>query len=154
MFKKLLYKMFWYLKKFFYFLHDGMMLGRIPTTLKGRKWELNITDDDFRPSVPHLHWIEDKRVKIDVYTGETYEDGINTGLLNKKEFNALWHDKKFLKEMDEARAYYKTKYPNYKLVDIPFTTDDIDENVIISRGKTKNQLIIEYKNEKRSKKKW
>ncbi len=151
MIKKIFYKIGWYLKKFFYALHDGMMLGRIPVTLKNRKWELHINDDDYRPSVPHLHWIEDKRVKIDVYTGEMYEDGINTGLLNRKEFNALWHDKKFLKEMEKARDYYKKHYPNYKLVDIPFCTGEIDENVIISRGENKNQLIIEYKNEKRSK---
>lgn len=152
MFKKILYKIGWHIKKLLYDICDGMTYGRISTTLKGKKWELHINDDDFRPSVPHLHWIEDKRVKIDVYTGEMYEDSINTGLLNRKEFNALWHDKKFLKEMERAREYYRTNYPNNKLVDIPFCTKEIDKNVIISRGDKKNQLIIEYKNEKKSKK--
>ena len=152
MFKKIWYK----IKRFFkwlLFVDHQIMLGRVPITLKGLKWELHITDVDPNPSVPHLHCIENKNLKINIYDGEVYDDGINIGLLNKKEFNALWHDKKFLDMVKKSRDFYSKQYPNYKLVDIPFCLDDIDENVIISRGETKNQIIIEYKNEKSRKKK-
>ena len=145
----------WYkIKRFFKWLFLGdhqLTLGRIPITLKGLKWELNIYDRDCRPSVPHLHCIENHNIKINIYNGEVYEDGINTGKLKDKEFNALWHNKTFLNLVNRARDFYKKEYPNYKLVNIPYSTDEIDENVIITRGKNKDELIIEYKNAKKEK---
>ncbi len=151
MFKKIWYK----IKRFFkwlLFADHQIMLGRIQISLKGMKWELHITDRDPNPSVPHLHCVENKNVKINIYNGEVYDDGINIGKLKDKEFNALWHDTKFVNMVQKARDFYLKEFPNYKLVQIPFCLNDIDENVIISRGTLKNQLIIEYKNEKRSKK--
>ena len=120
-------------------------------TLKGLKWELHIYDRDPNPSVPHLHCIENHNITINVYNGEYYDDGINRGKLNNKEFNALWHNKTFLNLVNRARDFYKKEYPNYKLVDIPYSTDEIDENVVITRGKNKDELIIEYKNAKKEK---
>ena len=151
MFKKIWYK----IKRFFkwlLFADHQIMLGHIQISLKGMKWELHITDRDPNPSVPHLHCVENKNVKINIYNGEVYDDGINIGKLKDKEFNALWHDTKFVNMVQKARDFYLKEFPNYKLVQIPFCLNDIDENVIISRGTLKNQLIIEYKNEKRSKK--
>ena len=151
MFKKIWYK----IKRFFkwlLFADHQIMLGRIQISLKGMNWELHITDRDPNPSVPHLHCVENKNVKINIYNGEVYDDGINIGKLKDKEFNALWHDTKFVNMVQKARDFYLKEFPNYKLVQIPFCLNDIDENVIISRGTLKNQLIIEYKNEKRSKK--
>ncbi|MBD5099723.1 MAG: hypothetical protein HDT29_00220 [Clostridiales bacterium] len=142
------------IKRFFkwlFFADHQIFFGRIPITLKGYKWELHITDEDPNPSVPHLHCIENSKLKIDVYTGEVYDDGINTGKLKDKEFNALWHDKKFFDLVKRSRDYYLEKHPGYQLVHIPFSSGDIDENVIISRGELKNQLIIEYKKDKEHK---
>ncbi len=147
----MLKKLWCKIKRFFkwLFLADHkILLGRIPQTLRGVKWELHITDEDPNPSVPHLHCIDNSKLKIDVYTGEVYDDGINTGKLKDKEFNALWHDKKFLDLVNRARDYYLGKHTGYQLVHLPFSSGDIDENVIIRRGELKNQLIIEYKNDK------
>lgn len=146
MFKKIWYK----IKRFFkwlLFADHQIMLGRIQISLKGMKWELHITYKDPNPSVPHLHCVENKNVKINIYNDEVYDDGINIGKLKDKEFNALWHDM-----VQKVRDFYLKEFTNYTLVQIPFCLNDIDENVIISRGTLKNQLIIEYKNEKRSKK--
>lgn len=147
MFKKLWYK----IKRFFkwlLFADHQLFLGRINISLRGMKWELHITDVDPKPSVPHLHCVENEKLKINIYNGEVYDDGINIGLLNKKEFNALWHDKKFLNMVEKSRDCYIKRFPNYELVNIPFCLNDIDKNVIVSRGKNKNHLIIEYKGEK------
>lgn len=134
--------------KWLFFADHRLFYGRISVSLKGMKWELHITDADPNPSVPHLHCIENKKLKINIYDGEVYDDGINIGLLNKKEFNSLWHDKKFLDMVTKSREYYTRRFPNYQPVEMPFTLDGIDNSVIISRGETKNQLIIEYKNDK------
>lgn len=150
MIKKLWYK----IKRFFewlFFADHQIFYGRISVSLKGQKWELHITDKDPNPSVPHLHCVGNKNMKINVYNGEIYEDGINIGKLKNKEFNSLWHDKKFLNMVKRAREFYLKEFPDYKLVAVPFYLDDIDNNVIISFGETKNQLIIEYRKEKKNK---
>lgn len=62
--------------------------------------------------------------------GEVYNDGINIGKLKDKEFNALWHDKKFLEFVYRARDNYSKEFPTYQLVNIPFSLDGIDEYVL------------------------
>lgn len=144
MLKKFIYKIKRFLKYILLYSRNSW-LGRIDVTLKGLKWELHETDDDPNPSIPHLHCIEDKNLKINIYNGEMYDDGLNVGRLKDKEFNALWHDRKFLKMVNKSRKYYSEKHPEYPLIEIPFCTGDIDKNVIISRDSVNNQLIIEYK---------
>ena len=83
----MLEKLWYKIKRFFkwLFLADHQIfLGRIPITLKGYKWEIHIADEDPNPSVPHLHCIDNIKLKTDVYTGEVYDDGINTGKLKDK----------------------------------------------------------------------
>lgn len=135
------------IKRFFkwVFMADHQFFfGRIPISLKGNKWELHITDMDPKPSVPHLHCVTNKNKKINIYNGEVYDDGINIGKLKQKEFNALWHNTKFLNMVNKAIIFYKQNNPNYKLVRIPFDANDIDNNVIISPGKNKDELVVEY----------
>ncbi len=137
----MLEKLWYKIKRFFkwlFLVDHQIFLGRIPIILKGYKWEIHIADEDHNPSVPHLHCIDNSKLKIDVNTGEVYDYGINTGKLKDKEFNALWHDKKFLDLVKRSREYYLEKHPGYQLVKIPFSLDDIDENVIISHGELKN----------------
>lgn len=150
MFKKLRYK----IKKFFkwLFLVDHQItLGRITLSLKGMKWELHPFDRDCNPSVPHLHCVEDKNIKINIYNGEIYDDGLNIGKLKDKEFNALWHDKTFLKLVKQSRDFYSKEYPNYRLVDIPFVYSEIDKNVIITFDSVKQEILVTYKNDKGTK---
>ena len=140
-------KLFLKIKRFFkwlFFADHQTRLGRIPISLKGMKWEMHITDVDSNPSVPHLHCVENSKLKINIYNGEVYDDGINLGKLKDKEFNALWHDKKFLQMVNKARDYYAKNFPNYELEEIPISLDKIDENVIVSMDKNTNTMMITY----------
>lgn len=143
------------IKSFFKWLFLGdhqITYGRVPISLKGLKWDLHITDLDPTPSVPHLHCIENKNLKVNVYNGEVYDDGINIGKLKDKEFNALWHNKKFLQMVQKARDFYIKQNPNCELVKIPITVDDIDDNVVVCKCTDKEGIRIEYKNAKKEKK--
>ena len=108
---------------FFIWLFCGdhkLFYGRVEIPLKGEKWDIHIADPDFFPSVPHLHAVGDRRIRIDVYTGEVYFKRVNTGKLSDKDFYALWHNEKFLEEIKKARTYYVKENQNYKLTDLPF----------------------------------
>ena len=111
------------IEDFFIWLFYGdhkLFYGRVEIPLKGEKWDIHIADPDFFPSVPHLHAVRDRRIRIDVYTGEVYFKRVNTGKLSDKDFYALWHNEKFLEEVKKARIYYVQEHPNYKLPDLPF----------------------------------
>lgn len=112
------------------------MLGRLPFSLQGRKWEMHITDADTFPSVPHLHAVEDPRFKIDVYTGEVYWDRKRAGKLKEKELSYLWKNDDFLRMLEKSRGYYETQYPDRELPDYPYfikmeELDDMQLHTII-----------------------
>lgn len=107
---------------------SGFIYGRMPFTLKGKKWEMHIADSDPKPSIPHLHAVEDKRFKINIYTGDVFWDGKTAGRLNHKEFQKMWQNEIFLRDVRKARLYYIEHNPKESLPDLPtFVTEDLEE---------------------------
>lgn len=134
--KKFFKKLFSKIKYAFEYLLNvdwtsAFMLGRIPFTLQGLKWEMHITDKDPNPSIPHLHGVEDSRYKINVYTGEVFWDGKPAGVLKPKEHQKLWQDETFLKMLNKAREYYIEHHPYAKLPDYPYFVEKEDVSEIV-----------------------
>lgn len=106
-------------------------LGRIPVSLRGRKWTMHITDEDPTPSVPHLHAVEDNRYTMNVYTGEVFWDSKPAGILKTKEHQKLWQDETFLKMLNKAREYYIEHHPYAKLPNYPYFVEKEDVSEIV-----------------------
>lgn len=66
--------------------------------------DMRIGDYDTFPSVPHIHEQNSNR-KLDIYTG-VFTDGM---LLSKKDFVALWNDKKFIQKLSKNCSAITTK---------------------------------------------
>ena len=116
---------------------SSFMLGRLPFTLRGMKWEMHITDADIFPSTPHLHAIEDARYTINVYNGEVYWDKKSAGKLRDKELQLLWNDQKFLDMLKKSRKYYIVRNPGRTLPEYPCfikkeLLDDLKLNINIA----------------------
>ena len=129
-------------------------LGRIPISLRGRKWTMHITDEDPNPSVPHLHGVEDSRYTINVYTGEVFWDRKPAGVLNPKEHQELWNDEKFLDMVAAARKYYLQHHPKAKLPDYPyFAKQENSPKVILQTELTPLGLNLTATKPKKNRKK-
>lgn len=109
--------------------------GRMPFTLIGLKWDIHLTDEDTRPSIPHLHGVEDNRYKINIYTGEVSWDNKPAGQLRNNEWQMIWQDETFLKTVKRARTYYLEHHPNANLPAYP----------IFEKKENSSKLILETK---------
>ena len=129
-------------------------LGRIPISLRGKKWTMHITDEDPNPSVPHLHGVEDNRYTMNVYTGEVFWDRKPAGILKMDEYQKLWNDDKFLDMVAEARKYYLQHHPKAKLPDCPnFAKQESLSKVILQTELTPSGLNLTAINLKKNPKK-
>lgn len=93
--------------------------------INNSKWELHKADDDFWPSVPHMHSIEFP-LKLNIYTGEIYNTHTRKRVekVKRKNLKKLWKDREFRNIVDEARSVYIKKNPNYKLEELPLFLND------------------------------
>jgi hypothetical protein len=89
-------------------------------SINNNKWRLNISDDDFWPSVPHMH-ATGAALKLDIYTGVIYSAITKQPMQTAKEkdLRKLFLDNKLKKEIVRARIIYKEKNPNFDLVPMP-----------------------------------
>ena len=146
--KKFFKKLFAKIKYAFEYLLNvdwmsAFILGRIPFTLQGLKWEMHITDEDPNPSIPHLHGVEDSRYKINVYTGEVFWDGKPAGILKSEEHQKLWQDEAFLKMLNKARKHYIEHHPCVKLPNYPYFAEKEDvSEIVIQTESTDNGLSL------------
>ncbi|WP_315922294.1 hypothetical protein [Mesorhizobium sp. SP-1A] len=79
-----------------------------------KNWHFRTIDPDYFPSVPHGHWENRDKPKLDAYLGWVYEGSKQTGRLKRKSIVDLWNNEKFRKMAAEAIKYYLTNHPHYK----------------------------------------
>lgn len=85
------------------------------TTAGGLKnWFFRPGDPDYFPSVPHGHWENRDKPKLDAYLGWVYEGSKQTDRLKRKSIVALWNDENFRAVAGAAIEYYLTNYPHYR----------------------------------------
>lgn len=106
------------LKKIFNWILEIMstplFLGILPYKLNKKDWYFKKSDRDTNPSFPHLHCKDNPKMKMDIYTGEIYIGKNLQYFLKKDDFNMLWSDEKFIKDVKEIRATY-----HYNIEDLP-----------------------------------
>lgn len=80
------------------------------------KWEFHAYDADPFPSVPHGHWKDKGKFKLNPYSGRAYDthnDEDTRKRLSRSERIALWNDAKFRRFALNAISWYTTEYPKY-----------------------------------------
>jgi hypothetical protein len=71
-------------------------------------------DPDYFPSVPHGHYTQTQRHKLDAYLGWIYNGSKQIGREPKYKIVALWNDDKFRTFALIAIDYYQTHFPKYR----------------------------------------
>ena len=79
-----------------------------------KNWHFRTVDPDYFPSVPHGHWENREKPKLDAYLGWVYKGSKQTCRLKRKSIVELWNNEKFRKMATEAIVYYLTNHPHYK----------------------------------------
>jgi len=103
----------------------SLWLGTLKMEIGGVRWEWHKYDVDPFPSYPHLHGINERNYKLNIYTGEIF--GIKErkiiGSVSKKEMRKLWTNMTFRKYVDNIRSEYYNNISDGKqfnnLPDIP-----------------------------------
>ena len=92
-------------------------------SLKRKKWEINIYDDDPFPSVPHAHCIDDREYKMDLLdgAGTIYFKKKVWGHLSDQEYKILLDDIRKKDLIRRARNYYREHHP---YIDLPIIDDE------------------------------
>lgn len=79
-----------------------------------KNWHFRTVDPDYFPSVPHGHWENREKPKLDAYLGWVYEGSKQTDRLKRKSIVDLWNNEKFRNMATEAIKYYLINHPHYK----------------------------------------
>lgn len=78
-----------------------------------KNWFFRPGDPDYFPSVPHGHWENRDKRKLDAYLGWIYQGSKQTDRLKRKSIIALWNDENFRNVATVAIEYYLTNHPHY-----------------------------------------
>ena len=93
---------------------DGDYIHFMTDTDGLKNWFFRRVDPDYFPSVPHGHWRNLSKRKLDAYLGWIYQGSKQIDRLKRNSIIALWNNEKFRKVAIEAVNYYLTTHPQYK----------------------------------------
>jgi len=93
--------------------------GTSRININGSKWQFYKADPDPFPSVPHMHSLNNKSLKLNIYTGEIYNGRTIVETAHKKDLKKLWKEKNFKQTVEEARKIYLENNPNHSLPSLP-----------------------------------
>ena len=91
--------------------------------IEGMRWEINPTDADPFPSIPHGDSVDPYHVyKLDLRNGDVYraEGRVFITRANKKDFAQLNRNPQVHRVIEQAWSYYKEHHPQVPISAIPW----------------------------------